>query len=80
MKSGKDLGGLGGSQIEEATPDFGGWETAGNKTRDNTEIVRATFEGSPQVRISRFRGTGDGAGGEDDFVANDVRADQAKAR
>ena len=51
MESRKDLGGLEGGHIEEAAPDFGAGEAAGREARDDTEIVRAPFEGAPEVGI-----------------------------
>ena len=75
MESRKDFGGLKSRHIEEAAPDFGGGEAAGRKARDNTEVVGAAFESAPEVGIGGCGGCGDGAGGENDFVAEDVGAD-----
>ena len=51
MESRKDFRGLGVGHIKEATPNFGGGKTAGREARDDAEVVRATFEGAPEVRI-----------------------------
>ena len=51
VESCKDLGGLKGGHIEEAAPDLGAGEAKGREARDNTEIVGAAFEGSPEVGI-----------------------------
>lgn len=51
MESRENLGGLGGGQVEEAAPDVGGGKAAGGETRDDTEIVGAPFEGTPEVGV-----------------------------
>ena len=51
VESCKDLGGLNGGHIDEAAPDFGAGEATGCEARDDTEIVGAAFEGSPEVGI-----------------------------
>ena len=51
VESRKDLGCLGGGHIEEAAPDFGGGEAMGLEARDDAEVVRAAFEGAPEVRV-----------------------------
>lgn len=75
MESGEHLGGLKGGHIEEAAPDRGGGETTGSEARDDAEIVGAAFEGTPEVGIGGFGGCGDGAGGKDELVAENVGAD-----
>ena len=47
----EDLGGLGGGHIQEATPDFGGGEAACREAGDDAEVVGATFESAPEVRV-----------------------------
>ena len=71
----EDFGGLGGGHVEEAAPDLGGGEAAGREARDDAEVVGAAFEGAPEVGIGGCGGCGDGARGEDEFVAEDVGAD-----
>jgi hypothetical protein len=51
VESREDLGGLGGGHVEEAAPDLGGWEAAGCKARGDVEVVRAAFEGAPEVGV-----------------------------
>ena len=51
VKSRKDLGGLKGGHVEEAAPDFGAREAAGREARDDAEVVGASFEGAPEVRV-----------------------------
>ena len=79
MEGRKDLSGSGGGHIKEATPYVRGGETAGYKTRDDAKVVRAALKGAPEVGVSQCRCCGDGARGEDEFVAEDIRADQAEA-
>ena len=74
MKSCEDLGGLESGHIKEAAPDFHTGEAAGREARDDTEIVGTAFKGPPEVGIGRGGGGDDGAGGEDDFVAEDIGA------
>lgn len=52
VESREDLGGLRGRHVEEAAPDFCGGEAAGREASDDAKIVRATFEGPPEVRVS----------------------------
>ncbi len=47
----EDFRGLGGGHIQEAAPDFGGGEAAGCEACDDAEVVRAAFEGTPEVRV-----------------------------
>ena len=63
VESLKDLDGLRGGHVEEAAPDFVGRKAAGREPRDDAEVVRATFEGAPQVRVGRCRSGDDGTGG-----------------
>ena len=51
VESCKDLGGLESRHIEEAAPDFGGGEAAGCQVRNNAKVVRAAFEGAPEIRV-----------------------------
>ena len=51
MKSRKDFLGLEGGHVEEAAPNFGGREATGHKARDNTEIIGAAFEATPEIGI-----------------------------
>lgn len=51
VKSCKDLGGLEGGHVKETAPNFSAGEAAGREARDDTEIVGAAFEGSPEVGI-----------------------------
>jgi len=51
VESREDLGGLEGGHIEEAAPDFGRREAAGREARDDAEVIGATFEGAPEVRV-----------------------------
>ena len=51
VESREDFRGLGVGHIKEAAPNFGGGEAAGREARDDAEVVRATFEGAPEVRI-----------------------------
>lgn len=75
VESREDLGGLGSWHVEKTTPDFGGGETAGCEARHYAEIVRAAFEGAPEIGIGGCGGGGDGAGGKHNFVAENVGAD-----
>ena len=78
VESGEDLGGLKCGHIDEAAPYSSGGEAPGLETSDDAEIIGAAFESAPEVWVSRFGGCGDGSGGEDDFVAENVGADQAE--
>lgn len=80
MESREDLGGLAGWHVKKTAPDFGGGKTAGCEARHNAEIVGAAFEGAPEIGIGGCGGGGDGAGGKHDFIAENVKTDQAEAR
>ena len=79
VESREDLSGLEGGHIKEATPYFSGGEAAGCKTRDDAKIVRAALKGAPEVGVRQSGGCNDGARGEDEFIAEDIGADQAEA-
>ena len=51
VESREDFGGFEGRHIEEAAPDFGAGEAANREARDDTEVVRATFKGPPEVWV-----------------------------
>ena len=74
VESCEDFGGLGGWHVEETAPYFRGGEAAGCEARNDAKVVGTAFEGAPEVGIDSCGRCGDGAGGEDDFVAEDVGA------
>ena len=79
VECGQGLASAGGGHVEEAAPDFGAGEATRGKARDDAEVVGAAFEGAPEVGVGGFGGCSDRARREDDLVADDVGADEAKA-
>ncbi len=73
VESRENLGRFEGGYVEEATPDFGGGKAAGREASNDAEVIGAAFEGTPEVAIDRCRSCSDGAGGEDHFVAENIR-------
>ena len=69
-----------GRHVEEAAPYIAGGEAAGRDACNYAEVVGAAFEGAPEVGVSGCGRGGDGAGGQHDFVAENVGADEAEAR
>ena len=51
MKRREGLGSLKCRHVEEAAPNLGGGEATSHKACDDAEIVRAAFEGTPEVKI-----------------------------
>lgn len=80
MESSEDFGGLEHRHIEETTPDLRGGEAAGRDARNDAEVVGATFESAPEVGVGGCGGCSDGPGGEDDFVVENIVADEAEPR
>ena len=74
----QNLGGLKGGHVKKTTPDSSTRKAASRKSCDDAKVVGSTFQRAPEIRVSRCRGRGDGAGGEDDVVTDDVGADEAK--
>ena len=63
----------------EAAPEAALRESTDVEARDDAEVVGAAFEGEPEVWVGGAVGGDDAAVAEDDFVGEDVVADEAFA-